>query len=49
MEGRDFVNPEHIIKIAAKVLGHRIILSYEATIDKMNAGEMATKIARALI
>ncbi len=49
MEGRDFVNPEHIINLAAKVLGHRIILSYEATIDKINAGELAFKIARALV
>lgn len=49
MEGKDFVTPEHVLSIVPDVLGHRIILSYEATIDKIKAGELALKIARTLV
>ena len=49
MDGRDFVSPEHLMKIIPNVLGHRIILSYEATIDNMNTRELALKIAQSLV
>ena len=49
LEGKDFVSPEHILKIIPGVLGHRIILTYEAIIDKMKGREVALKIANSLI
>jgi MoxR-like ATPase len=46
MDGKDFVSPDHVMRIIPSVLGHRIILSYEATIDNMNARDVAQKIAK---
>ncbi len=46
MDGKDFVSPDHVMRIVPSVLGHRIILSYEATIDNMNARDVAQKIAK---
>jgi MoxR-like ATPase len=46
MDDKDFVSPEHILKIAANVLGHRIILSYEAGIDNINPRELSKQIAK---
>jgi MoxR-like ATPase len=45
MEGKDFVTPENVLSIVPDVLGHRIILSYEAIVDKMNSKSLALKIA----
>lgn len=49
MEGKDFVNPDHILKIVPSVLGHRMILSYEASIDNFKGAEVALKIAKSLV
>ena len=49
MDGKDFVSPDHLIKIIPNVLGHRIILSYEAAIDKIDPRDIALNIAEALI
>jgi MoxR-like ATPase len=49
MEGKEFVNPDHILKIIPSVLGHRMILSYEATIDNFKAPDLALKIAKSLV
>ena len=49
MDGKDFVSPDHLIKIIPNVLGHRIILSYEAAIDKINPRNIALNIAETLI
>jgi MoxR-like ATPase len=49
MEGKDFVSPEHILSIVPSVLGHRVILSYEAQIDKMNTKNLVTAIASGAI
>ncbi len=49
MEGRDFVSPEHIMKIIPSVLGHRVILSYEASIDNISTREIVSRIAQAMI
>lgn len=46
MDGKDFVSPDHVMKIVPSVLGHRIILSYEATIDNMNGRDIANKVAK---
>jgi MoxR-like ATPase len=45
MSGRDYVSPEDVLQIVADVLNHRVILSYEATIDKMNSRDIVRKIA----
>ncbi|MCY4523468.1 MAG: AAA family ATPase [Halobacteriovoraceae bacterium] len=49
MDGKDFVSPDHLIKIVPNVLGHRIILAYEATIDKIDPRDIAINIAESLI
>ena len=45
LEGKDFVTPEHVLSIAKNVLGHRVILSYEAVIDKVNVRDVVYDIA----
>ncbi len=45
MEGKDFVSPEHILSIAKSVLGHRVLLSYEAIIDKIDVRDVVYDIA----
>jgi MoxR-like ATPase len=49
MEGKDFVTPDHILKIVPSVLGHRMILSYEASIDNFKGSDVALKIAKSLV
>lgn len=49
MEGKDFVSPDHILKIVPSVLGHRMILTYEASIDNFKATDVALKIAKSLV
>lgn len=49
MDGKDFVTPEHILKIVPSVLGHRVILSYEATIDNIKSNDVVMKIAQSLV
>jgi MoxR-like ATPase len=45
-EGKKFVTPDHVLSLVSKVLGHRIILSYEAQMDKIQAGEICHRLAR---
>jgi MoxR-like ATPase len=49
MDGKDYVTPDHILKIVPSVLGHRLILSYEAAIDNFKAPDVALKIAKSLL
>jgi MoxR-like ATPase len=49
MEGKEFVTPDHVLKIVPSVLGHRLILSYEAAIDNYKAADVALKIAKSLV
>ena len=49
MEGREFVTPDHVLKIVPSVLGHRLILSYEAAIDNFKGADVALKIAKGLV
>ena len=49
MEGKDFVTPDHVLKIVPGVLGHRMILTYEATIDNFKGADVALKIAKSLV
>jgi MoxR-like ATPase len=45
MEGKDFVSPDHLLSIVPSVLGHRVITSYEAQIDKLNTRNLVAAIA----
>lgn len=47
--GRDFVSPDDILKIVADVLGHRVLLTYEASIDGLDAREIVYKIANSFV
>lgn len=49
MDGKDFVTPDHILKIVPSILGHRMILSYEASIDNFKGADVALKIAKSLV
>ena len=49
MEGKEFVTPENVISIVQNILGHRIILSYEATVDKISGRDIALKVANAMV
>jgi len=49
MDGKEFVTPDHILKIVPGVLGHRLILSYEAVIDNYKSTDVSLKIAKSLV
>jgi len=49
MNGKDFVSPEDILQIAPSVLGHRVLLTYEAAIDQVNTRELVVEIAKKLM
>lgn len=44
LAGRDYVSPEDIQAIAPEVLRHRILLTYEAEADGINADQVVEKI-----
>jgi MoxR-like ATPase len=45
MDNKDFVTPEHILSVIPGILGHRVIPSYEAQIDKINTRNLVATIA----
>lgn len=45
MAGKDHVTPEHVLSIVKPVLGHRVLLSYEAQIDKIDVKDIVFSIA----
>jgi MoxR-like ATPase len=49
MDGKDYVSPEHVLKILPSVLGHRVLLTYEAAVDNMNSRDVALDIAKNVI
>jgi len=49
LKGRDFVTPEDILHVVPSVLGHRVILSYEAMVDKIHSRDICLKIAERVI
>lgn len=49
MDGKDFVSPDHLMSIVPSVLGHRVIPSYEAQIDKLNTRNLVATIAANVI
>jgi MoxR-like ATPase len=48
MEGRAFVTPDDVKSIAPDVLRHRIILSFEADAQEVNAQQIVSKILAAI-
>lgn len=49
IEGKDFVSPDHVLSIVPSVLGHRVIPSYEAQIDKINIRHLCATIAAGVV
>lgn len=49
LDGDDYVSPNHLLKVVPDVLGHRLILSYEAMLDKVDAREVALDVAQKII
>lgn len=49
LNGSDFVSPEHVLRIVPEVLGHRMILSYEATLDNLNSRDVSLEIAKSVV
>ena len=49
MDGKDFVSPDHVLKIVPDVMGHRVILSYEASIDNLSGRNVVSKIAQSVV
>ncbi|MFT6630736.1 MAG: MoxR-like ATPase [Bacteriovoracaceae bacterium] len=45
LAGNDFVSPENVLSIAKAVLGHRVLLTYEAIIDKIDVRDVVHDIA----
>ena len=48
-EGRDFVLPEDVKAVATMALRHRIILSYEAEAEEMDADAVVESLLSAVI
>jgi MoxR-like ATPase len=49
LDGSDYVTPEHVLRVVPDVLGHRMILSYEATLDNLNSRDVSLEIAKSII
>jgi MoxR-like ATPase len=45
MQGKDYVSPEHVMSVVKGVLGHRVLLTYEAIIDKVDVRDLVYNIA----
>jgi MoxR-like ATPase len=44
LDGRDFVTPDDVKKAAPDALRHRLVLSYEAEAENVDAGDVLTRI-----
>lgn len=49
LQGQDFVSPDHLLKVAPAVLGHRIITSYEAKLDKISEKNIALELTKSFL
>jgi MoxR-like ATPase len=49
LDGKNYVSPEHLLEIAPQVLGHRVLISYEAMIDKVNTRKIVSQIASQVV
>lgn len=48
MRGRSYALPQDVFDVARGVLGHRLLLSYEALADGMDAGYVVERVLRAV-
>ena len=48
IEGRDFVTPDDVNAVVYDVLRHRIILSFEAMAEGLNADEVIKSLLKAV-
>lgn len=46
---RDYVTPEDVLHVVPSVLGHRVILSYEAMVDKIQSRDLCLKLAERVV
>ncbi|MNY14663.1 hypothetical protein D3C86_1478490 [compost metagenome] len=44
MQGRDFVTPEDIIKVAAPVLAHRVMLTPDREMEGLTTSDIVAQI-----
>lgn len=49
LDGKDFVSPEHLFSIVKDVLGHRVVLTYEAVVDKIDSRDIVNRIANKVL
>lgn len=49
LDGSDFVSPDHILKVVPQVLGHRVLLSYEAQIDNLDVRKIVTDLGEKMV
>ena len=49
LNGSDFVSPEHVMKVVPQVLGHRVLLSYEAQIDNLNVRQIVSDLGERMV
>ncbi len=49
MDGKDFVSPEQIVRVVPDVLAHRVLLTYEAMVDKINTKDVVIKVAKQMV
>lgn len=49
LAGSEFVTPDHILKVIPQVLGHRVLLSYEAQIDNLNVRKIVTDLGEKMV
>ncbi len=45
LQGNEFATPENVLSIVRSVLGHRVLLTYEAVIDKIDVKDVVYDIA----
>src|SRR5882757_178813 len=48
LRGRDYVLPEDVVDVAADVLRHRVVLSYEALSDGVSADDLVRQVLKAI-
>ena len=49
VKGKEFVTPEELMSVIPDVLGHRILLTYEAIVDGVKGRDIALKIAKKMV
>ncbi len=49
LDGSDYVSPDHIQKVVPQVLGHRVLLSYEAQIDNLNVRKIVSDLGERMV